>query len=78
MSMIPEVKIGDSSNVVLSYQYIMHYKLGFDKQPCNGHFDARMQYNVKYYQDEHDLPVTGIINEKTGYSMIVETGYEEP
>ena len=78
MGMIPEVKKGDSGNVVLSYQYLMRYKLGFDKQPCDGHFDDRMDYNVRFYQDEHDLYVDGIIGEQTGYTMIVETGYEEP
>ena len=79
MSMIPEVKKGDSGNVVLSYQYLMRYKLGFDRQPCDGHFDERMDYNVRFYQDEHDLsPIDGIIGPKTGYSMIVESGYEEP
>lgn len=78
MSMIPEVKKGDSGNVVLSYQYLMRYKLGFDKQPCDGHFDERMDYNVRFYQDEHDLHVDGIIGEQTGYSMIVTAGYEEP
>lgn len=78
MSMIPEVKKGDSGNVVLSYQYLMRYKLGFDRQPCDGHFDERMDYNVRFYQDEHDLHVDGIIGEKTGYSMIVTAGYEEP
>ena len=78
MSMIPEVKQGDSGNVVLSYQYLMRNKLGFDKQPCDGDFDARMDFNVRYYQREHGLVEDGIIGEQTGFSMIVETGYEEP
>lgn len=78
MDMIPAVKQGDQGNVVLSYQYLMHYKLGYDKQPCNGIFDERMDYNVRHYQAEHDLFSDGIIGEKTGYDMIVNAGYEEP
>ena len=76
--MIPDIMKGDKNNTVLSFQYLMRYKLGYDKQPCNGIFDDRMEYNVRYYQDEHDLPVTGVINSVTRRSMIVDTGYEEP
>lgn len=77
MSMIPTVRKGDSNNTVLTYQYLMRYKLGFDRQPCDGNFDDRMDYNVRFYQDEHDLYVDGVIGPETGYSMIM-AGYEEP
>lgn len=78
MGKIPEVKKGDISNVVMSYQYLMHYKLGYDKQAVTGVFDDIMEFNVKYYQEEHGLIVDGRIGEQTGYSMIVEVGYEAP
>lgn len=78
MSMIPEVKIGDENNTVLAYQYLMRYKLGYDRQELSGKFTAKMSYNVRCYQREHKLVEDGIIGEQTGYSMIVQTGYEEP
>lgn len=78
MDMIPEVKQGDENNTVLTYQYIMRYKLGYDKQELTGKFTAKMSYNVRHYQKEHGLIADGIIGSQTGYSMIVNTGYEEP
>lgn len=78
MSMIPEVKIGDENNTVLAYQYLMRYKLGYDRQELSGKFTGKMSYNVRHYQREHELVEDGIIGEQTGYSMIVQTGYEEP
>ena len=78
MSMIPEVKQGDENNTVLAYQYLMRYKLGYDRQELSGKFTAKMSYNVRHYQKEHELVEDGIIGEQTGYSMIVDTGYEEP
>lgn len=78
MSKIPTCRLGDVSNTVMSYQYIMRYKLGFDKQEVSGTFNEQMDHNVRFFQKEHSLYVDGIIGEKTGYEMIVRCGYEEP
>lgn len=78
MAKIPTVEKGDTSNVVLSYQYLMKYKLGYDKMTCDGYFGDQMHFNVRHYQAEHGLYVDGVIGEETGYDMIVRSGYEEP
>ena len=78
MSRIPICRLGDENNTVMSYQYIMRYKLGFDKQKVTGVFDEQMEFNVKFFQEEHQLEKDGVIGEYTGYEMIVRCGYEEP
>lgn len=78
MSKIPTVKEGDVNDTVLSYQYLLRYKLGYDKQTCDGVFGSQTAYNVRDFQRDHGLYEDAIIGELTGRAIISETGYEEP
>lgn len=75
---LPDIGPGDEGNTVLTFQYIMKYKLGYDKQKLSGKFDDQMSYNVRHYQEEHGLVPDKRIGKITRYSMITATGYEEP
>lgn len=75
---VPTLKLGDTGNAVLTFQYIMRFKLGFDRQKLNGVYDAKMAYNVGVFQEEHGLVKDKVLGPITQRWMIVETGYEEP
>jgi len=78
MSKIPTCKQGDRNNTVLSYQFLMRDKLGYDKMVCDGYFGDQMAYNVRDFQRDHGLYEDAVIGALTGYAIIVSTGYEEP
>lgn len=79
MASLPTVQIGTAGyeGVIMSIQYLLRYKLGYNNQKTNGVFDEQLDYNVRDFQADHDLVVDGIVGPQT-YEAMLTGGYEAP
>ena len=79
LATLPSLQMGTTgyTGVIMSVQYLLRYKLGYDKQKTNGVFDEQLDYNIRDYQKTHSLIVDGIIGAQT-YESIMTEGYSAP
>lgn len=79
LATLPTVEMGTTgyTGVIMSIQYLLHYKLGYDQQKTNGVFDEQLDFNIRDFQKEHGLVVDGIVGPQTYESLLTE-GYSAP
>ncbi len=79
LAKLPTLQIGTTgyTGTVMSIQYLLKYKLGYDKQKTNGVFDEQLDYNIRDYQRSHSLVEDGIVGPQT-YESIFTEGYSAP
>lgn len=79
LATLPTVEMGTTgyTGVIMTIQYLLRYKLGYDQQKTNGVFDEQLDFNIRDYQKEHGLVVDGIVGPQTYESLFTE-GYAAP
>ncbi|WAA09820.1 S41 family peptidase [Fervidibacillus albus] len=59
----------DMNNEQVKYAQELLQTIGFEPGRTDGYFNERTEQAVKHFQQEHDLPTTGIIDDRTVYEM---------
>lgn len=79
LNTLPTVEMGTTGyeGVIMTIQYVLKYKLGYEYQKTNGIFDEQLDYNIRHFQREHDLVDDGIVGPLT-YEALFTAGYEAP
>src|SRR5690625_79143 len=67
-----EVLMYDQTDEQIKNAQIMLSGIGYDTEREDGYFDEQTKHSVEEFQKDHDLAVTGEIDEKTAYAIETE------